>query len=313
MNTIKILLISTLFAAASAAGMTFKFAPEPRYAEVFIRLGQSNEVGRSPGTIYKASTLLGRSNDPYIRINSSSGGWLKPASADLEEGNSVLTDGWESLLAYEQRSSYYYSGLQGFARELAVNQGMRDVHIIQYARNASRLNRDWREVDDLLYPDCIAFINTAISDLTAAGWVVRVNAISWVQGNGDAFDPLYGSADLYGANLTQLLADLRSDITGASAAPVLVVRSPDFWRLPFEPGAVDANSARIDEIETVQAAQAAVVSADLIGATLTTTTSFEDYIENWDDEVSGGPYPTHYDEDSKQQIGILQAQSYMSL
>lgn len=288
--------------------MHFTFR-KSKIANLFIRAGQSNEVG-FVHDVYAPTAYLPTAFDNKIMIHSSSGTAIDDAGTMAGNSTDIETDGWTTVEAMAAWSRYNYGPEWAFARELAYNQQMRNIAIIKWARNGTRLGRDWRKTDAELYPTFVAYCNAAIAALQAEGWIVRVRGISWLQGYGDTAD--ITAASEYGDNLTQLMADLRADITGASAAKFIIVKGADFWRLPFLPGEPDADAQKVANIDNVRAGQASAVSGDTIGATLVDTDASQEYQEPWETGVSGNR-PVHHTPDSKQNIGVLSAQQFLNL
>ena len=286
--------------------MYFRFS-RAKVLNLHIRAGQSNEVGSAhdnhPPTAYLPTDF-----DHKILIHSSSGTAIDKAAGGEMAGNStdIETDGWTDFEDMAALSRYNYGPEWSFARELAYNQQMRNVGIIKWARNGTRLGLYWRKSDDALYPDFVAYCNQAIADLVADGWLVNVQSINWNQGHGDTNNDT--AASDYGTNLTQLIADFRADITGASKAKLTVTRGADFWRLPYLPGEPGESAQKVTNVDNVRAGQASAVSADPIGAVLIDTdTVTQEYFEPWVSGVAGNN-PTHWVPDSKQEIGVLCAQ-----
>lgn len=289
--------------------MYFSFS-RSKIVNLFIRAGQSNEVG-SVHDVHPPTAYLPTGLDGKILIHSSSGTAIDDAGNMAGNSTDIETDGWTTVEDMAALSRYNYGPEWAFARELAYNNQVRNVGIIKWARNGTRLGRDWRKTDAELYPTFVAYCNQAIVDLVADGWIVRVKAICWNQGHGDTGDDT--AALNYGTNLSQLITDLRADITGASDAKLVVVKGADFWRLPFLSGEPAENAQKVINIDNVRAGQAAAVAADTVGATLVDTdTVTQAYFEPWVTGVAGNN-PTHWLPDSKQEIGVLSAQQFLTL
>lgn len=287
--------------------MYFRFS-RAKIANLFIRAGQSNEVGFAHD-VYPPTAYLPTGKDHLIMIHSSSGTAIDDAGTMAGNSTDIETDGWTTVEDMAALSRYNYGPEWGFARELAFNQNMRNVAIIKWARNGTRLGRDWRKSDNELYPTFVSYVNAAIADLFADGWIVRVRGISWCQGHGDTGDNT--AASDYGTNLTQLMADLRADITGASNAKFIIVKGADFWRLPFLPGEPDEDAQKVTNVDNVRAGHAAAVSGDSGNSVLIDTDATQEYFEPWVTGVSGNR-PVHHTPDSKQNIGVLSAQSFVN-
>jgi hypothetical protein len=266
--------------------------------DVFIMMGQSNMVGFNVGDWPPTSYLSG-ANDDKVWISSEAGTALND-QGDLTTAG-YDTDGWIKLDEYAAQSRFGYGPNLDFARTLVNDYNYKSLGIIKWARNGTSIELSWKKSVNKFYPSLVSFLNQQISDLRTrvGGAGIRIAGFVWFQGHGDS--AVQSRAEAYEANLTQLVADLRADVDSAAAAQIIIARSPDFWKLPFEVGELEENAQRVINVDTIKTAQQNVAEND--GNGLWVNTDDYDYREPW---VSGvvGNRPVHLTTDAKQALGV---------
>lgn len=104
----------------------------------------------------------------------------------------------------------------GFLLEQARVNGTSDseeIYIVKYALGSTNIAVDWNvnggvNGADNQYDIFTEWVGNALANLTNAGLSYEVEGMTWMQGENDAFVPEFANA--YEANLTALIADVRS-------------------------------------------------------------------------------------------------------
>lgn len=274
--------------------------------DVFIMMGQSNMVGFNVAD-WPPTTYLSGANDDKVWISSQAG----TASNDQGDLTSAGYDtgGFIKLDDYAAQSRYGYGPNLDFARTLVNTYDYKSLAIIKWARNGTSIDVSWKKSANKFYNPLVSFINNQIEELRNKTNIVnvRIAGFIWFQGHGDS--AVQSRAEAYETNLTQLVADLRADVNSAANAQIIIARSPDFWKLPFEPGEPDANAQRVTNVDTIKTAQQNVAEND--GNGLWVNTDDYDYREPWVSGVAGNR-PVHLTTDAKQSLGIRLADTVVS-
>lgn len=281
----------------------------PKKVDVFLLLGQSNMVG-FPSDLYPATTALSSSNDSKVWFAGSVGTRANEDGDLLNNSVGYDTEGLIKLDAYAAQSRFGYGPNLDFARTLVNDHNYENLGIIKWARNGTALDVYWKKSANKFYPTLVAYCNEQIAALktTLVGYKVNVAGIFWFQGHGDS--TIQTRADAYEANLTQLMADLRSDITDAKDATLIIGRSPDFWKLPYEAGEPAADAQKVANVDTIKNAQVSVATSD--GNAVWISTDDATALEPWVSGVSGSN-PIHLTTDDKQALGVRAANAFVSM
>lgn len=281
----------------------------PKRVDVFLLLGQSNMVGFA-SDYYPATTALGSSNDSKVWFAGSAGTRANDNGDLLNNSSGYDTEGLIKLDEYAAQSRFGYGPNLDFARTLVNDHNYENLGIIKWARNGTALDVYWKKSANKFYPTLVSYCNEQIAALksTLIGYKVNVAGIFWFQGHGDYGQQL--RADAYESNLTQLMADLRSDITDAKDATLIIGRSPDFWKLPHEAGEPEANAQKVANVDTIRNAQVNVATSD--GNAVWISTDDATAVEPWVSGVSGNK-PVHLTTDDKQTLGIRAANAFVSM
>ena len=147
------------------------------------------------------------------------------------------------------------------------------------------------------WSDMTAAFASWFAELRTGGDTAELAGIVWFQGNQDTKNQGNGSleADAYEADLTTLLADLRSTVDGGSnpSAPCVIIRSPD-W--------LSQTSSTIYQA-TVRSAQVAVAAADPLAVWIDTDAP-GGITATWEDTA-------HLDAATQERVGIDAGQAYL--
>lgn len=281
----------------------------PKNLDVFLLLGQSNMVG-FPSDNYPPTSYLSNSNDSKVWVASSAGTSSNDAGDLVDNSVAYDTEGLIRLDTYAAQSRFGYGPNLDFARTLVNDHNYDNLGIIKWARNGTALDVYWKKEANKFYPTVVSYCNEQINSLKTKfiGYNVKVAGFIWLQGHGDS--TVQSRAEAYETNLTQLVEDLRADIDSAANAQIIIARSPDFWKLPFETGEPGADAQKVTNVDTIKTAQQNIAEND--GNGLWVNTDDLDYFEPWVSGVAGNN-PVHFTTDAKQSIGIRLANAVVTL
>lgn len=202
--------------------------------ELIVVAGQSNALG------YRLSDadLPPRSYEPDPRVQI----WTGRGFATMEPGRNTGAPAnpqcWGPEVAY--------------ARAWLADHPKGTLHVVKYARGSTGLaasaDRDWAPESGELFAETTAAVRAARRALPQPA---QVSAILWIQGEQDAAAP--ETAQAYAGNL-------------ARALPIMRLR----WGDPETPVLVGRIAPTLRYAATVRAAQAAVVEADPLAASVDT-------------------------------------------
>lgn len=281
----------------------------PKKVDVFLLLGQSNMVG-FPSDNYPPTSALSGANDNKVWFAGSAGSRENDAGDLLDNSVAYDTEGWIKLDTYAAQSRFGYGPNLDFARTLVNDHNYENLAIIKWARNGTALDVYWKKEANNFYPTLVSFCNEQINALKAKlrGYDVRVAGIFWFQGHGDS--QIQSRADAYENNLTKLMSDLRSDVIDAKSATLIIGRSPEFWKLPFEAGEPAADAQKVANVTTIKTAQANVADND--GNAVWISTDDATALEPWVSGVAGNN-PVHLTTDDKQTLGVRAANAFVTM
>jgi len=176
--------------------------------------GQSNATGRALASeIPPGSPLANPQTDVAFYYRNTFG----PANNTLPE---------EQIIDLAPGSGHGGSGTGvEFGPELAIGRTLADalpgqnIMLVKGTRGGSNLYTQWSSTGDD-YADFIVTANDAIAAVVAAGDNPILMGMFWVQGEADANDAT--NAANYGANLTDLIGRVRTDLFGGADAPFVL-------------------------------------------------------------------------------------------
>lgn len=180
--------------------------------------------------------------------------------------------------------------VDGFGPEVTLGRDLlqlegRPIALVKFALNGANLAVDWDPSrPDGLYAQMLAVVDTASDAIRARGDTPIPRGFFWMQGESDALD--FARANAYEANLTALIARVRSDF-GVADLPVVLGRLHAEIGFPF--------------LETVRQAQLAVTGADEAVAALST-----DSFELFDDNL-------HFSAHGQQRLGKRMASRWVDV
>jgi len=280
----------------------------PKDLNVFLLLGQSNMVG-FPSDNYPPTAYLSNSNDSKVWVASSSGTSSNDAGDLVDNSVAYDTEGLIQLDTYAAQSRFGYGPNLDFARTLVNDHNYDNLGIIKWARNGTALDVYWKKEANKFYPTVVSYCNEQINSLKTKfiGYNVKVAGIFWFQGHGDS--TTQSRAEAYEANLTNLMGALRSDVIGAKSATLIIGRSPDFWKLPYQVGEPAADAQKVTNVDTIKNAQVSVATND--GNAVWVSTDDATALEPWVSGVSGNN-PVHLTTDDKQTLGVRAANAFVT-
>lgn len=247
---------------------------DKKHWRLLLFAGQSNLVGSGtaalPSDPHLITTLKWDSN---IHVNISSNGIYD-------------TGGKVSQFPYVQGNSGF-GPMHGCARYLAAN-GIANICCVQRAWSGSALSTRWLKSLNDLYPLLITLTQASIAQLVKPGDTYDIS-LFWFQGEG--CDQAAESTP-YEANLAQLIADVRSDLSFPTMR--VVIGRSFLWSTQTGPQAAI-------HVPIVRAAQQSVAAAVGYGAWV-----------NIDDAVNIGDN-LHCTQASKEILGVRMAQAWLSL
>lgn len=261
--------------AINATGNPPPPPPPPAGAtKLFLFAGQSNMVGA--GTDATQLTLAQQqplsavkifvadlSHDPSKGTAVAGPYWLPPNGSFANYaagGHNNAGNWWKGTHPGDWWQTKAFGPEWSCARDLAAGLN-ENVLVAKYAVGATTLSGNWNpananpggdaEYQLSLYNSMKAWANQALTEARKADANAQIAGFFWMQGEGDAFQPMAGQ---YQANFTNLIAKVRQDF-GAN--------------LPFVFGRI-SNSTIWTDRAVVRAAQAAVDTADAKAAMVDT-------------------------------------------
>ncbi|WP_394620253.1 sialate O-acetylesterase [Lentzea sp. JNUCC 0626] len=222
-----------------------------------VRLTATRVRPRAHGQPIDVVVVAGQSN---------AHGWASD-TAKLSEANRhyATAPNPHALLGYRQRNlpepadnigsmgqlapqgAGFVSHFSGFGPELSLGTDLADrrgrVAVIKYAVGSSGLARNYLKQSPYgapLYGDFLTQLTTGLDQLRQQGFAPRLRTVYWLLGETDSGD---GTAAAYGANMTKLMADLRTDLDAPRLSAVLTQINPNMPALVGRPGVAQVNEA----------------------------------------------------------------------
>jgi hypothetical protein len=186
----------------------------------------------------------------------------------------------------------FAANFNGFGPELALGTDLAKatkhrVAIIKYAIGAAGLDAHFKKSVHLLYPPFTSFVTTAMQQLRDEGFVPKLRALFWLQGETDAGN----HPELYGQNITEFAHDLRQDLQAPDLKFFLTEINPNMPALaPQAEGVKAVNQGMMD-----------LTKQDPLVYFITT-----------DDIASGFADSVHYNADQQITIGQRWAKAYLN-
>jgi len=219
----------------------------------FLWMGQSNAVGGNYSTACPQN-YEGLNTDGLFLDCGKAGTWGTDASCPVSGTGAIPAPALDRVAA--SAGSNYGYGHIAFARRMQrLFPGQRIV-VIKHACNGSPLQGYWRKVDNLYYQSAVATVAAHLATLRTAGYDASLAGAYWWQGEGDCWTSVDASLSAaYGANLTRLVADFRSDLDAGAAPnlPFAVVRLPSWQQASSYMVAARHQTIRDAETEFVAA------------------------------------------------------------
>lgn len=186
-----------------------------KHYKVYLIGGQSNAAGRGDASELSA---------PYDSAQTDVALYWHSTLTGTINGN-LTQDTWVDLQpdSGEGKNSPAGHAVE-FGPELAFGRTMADadlsvnVAIIKYAHGGSNLHTQWA-AGGTMYQTFLTTVSEALAALTGAGHTYELTGMLWQQGEADTGSP---HADNYMANLTDLIARVRTDIFGGLNLPFVI-------------------------------------------------------------------------------------------
>jgi hypothetical protein len=105
-----------------------------------------------------------------------------------------------------------------FGRAMANAKPTANIAIIKYTHGGTNLSSNWA-ASGIQYTTFVSTVQTALAALTSAGHTYELRGMLWQQGESDTSG---SAADNYQANLTSLIARVRTDLNGGAAFPFVI-------------------------------------------------------------------------------------------
>ena len=105
-----------------------------------------------------------------------------------------------------------------FGRAIADAKPSYDIAIIKYTHGGTNLASNW-SATGTQYTTFVSTVQAGLAALTSAGHTYELRGMLWQQGEADTSG---SSADNYGANLTNLIARVRTDLFAGGALPFVI-------------------------------------------------------------------------------------------
>lgn len=188
--------------AIAAVAMTAGGVLRAETINVVLLAGQSNASGRADATELPASTFDAEIEFFY--------------DTDVT-GASTRTDSSGDFVQLAPPGSTF--GPEMTLGRTLYHQGMRNLAIVKITRGGTNLRTDWEKGNDngdQMYALFIETVSSALDTIRQRGDSANLLGMVWHQGEGDAGHEANNPGS-YQANLTQFIADVRSDL----AAPTL--------------------------------------------------------------------------------------------
>lgn len=190
------ILVDTLVNVASL-GASYTGDPAPPVADMIICAGQSNALGYLTTPSELPSYLV--NPDWNVKIwDNIHGGWMK-----MIPGTNTGTPANPNNFGPESEFAYRWT----------LDNPGKTLYVVKSVKGSTPLNPDpgldWAPSSHELFDDCANASEDAQDALVNAGFVPRVRAILWMQGEQDATNLTY--ANNYQANLAALFTAMRDE------------------------------------------------------------------------------------------------------
>lgn len=141
-----------------------------------------------------------------------------------------------------------FSGnFSGFGPELSAGSDLAKatngrIAVIKYAIGSAGLEQNLRKTAPTAKPHyeaMLGFFRTSLDELRKQGYKPRLKGLFWLQGETDA---LSGGSSRYGANMTQFIADIRTDLSAPDLKFFLTEINGRMPALQSHPGTAEVNA-----------------------------------------------------------------------
>jgi len=188
---------------------------------VLVVAGQSNAMGAESYAV-----------DPTTKVNY----LTAPYASGADQNSTIVWDTWfvpgtpnktfspldtPQIFVAATGKPQIFGPEIGLARQLYAD-GVGAVGVIKVAFPNTSLGKDWSPMGGNLYGQMTTFVKAQMALDAKAGVVDVLGAFYWYQGESDALDATLAAA--YQANLSSMIASLRSDLPFAPGAPVVLAK-----------------------------------------------------------------------------------------
>ncbi|WP_168433081.1 sialate O-acetylesterase [Pontiella sulfatireligans] len=188
-----------------------------KHYKVYLIGGQSNATGRGDAAELSAGLQAAQTNVQFYYHKTLAGA----------DNNMLPEDAWIDLApgsGHGKNSPPATPGVIEFGPEVTFGHDLasafpsKNIAIIKYSYGGSNLHSQWSETGDL-YAIFLTTVDEGLAALTAAGHTYELTGMIWQQGEADTGASY---APLYEANLTDLIARVRTDVFGGLNLPFVI-------------------------------------------------------------------------------------------
>jgi hypothetical protein len=194
--------------------LTLVSPSQATHYQVYLLGGQSNGNGRADAAQLSAPLDAAQ---PDVRLF-----WKR--TQVVSNVGSVAENQWTNLApgtghgTGEPVYSKEFGPEVSFGRAMADAKPAENIAIVKYTHGGTNLSSNW-SASGAQYTTFVSTVQTALAALTTAGHTYQLRGMLWQQGEADTSGT---AADNYQANLTNLIARVRTDLNGGAAFPFVI-------------------------------------------------------------------------------------------
>ncbi|MDF7824754.1 sialate O-acetylesterase [Pontiellaceae bacterium B12227] len=190
---------------------------QAKHYKVYLIGGQSNATGRGDAAQLSTALQAAQTNVLFYYHKTLTGA----------DNNTLAEDTWIDLAPGSGHGKNSPPATEGviefgpevtFGHDLAAAFPSNNIAILKYSHGGSNLHTQWAATGDL-YAVFLTTVEGGLAALTAAGHTFELSGMIWQQGEADTGASY---ASLYEANLTDLIARVRSDVFGGLNRPFVI-------------------------------------------------------------------------------------------
>ncbi|MDF7808210.1 sialate O-acetylesterase [Pontiellaceae bacterium B12219] len=190
---------------------------QAKHYKVYLIGGQSNATGRGDASQLPAGLQAAQTNVLFYYHKTLTGA----------DNNTLPEDTWIDLAPGSGHGKNSPPATPGviefgpevtFGHDLAAAFPSNNIAILKYSHGGSNLHTQWSATGDL-YGVFLTTVEEGLAALTAAGHTYELIGMIWQQGEADTSA---SNAANYEANLTDLIARVRTDVFGGLSLPFVI-------------------------------------------------------------------------------------------